>query len=166
MVICLKRESITTFAKMVIFYRRQSIHQRAGEAFQNDFFGLGHDPVDQFLARRDVIDQAGDHAAGPGAGIHLPVDHDLRIDACDFLNDILELERRAEFLFLLQETLDCRVCQHTFGIAQGAHHEAGVEFGGSDQRLLNVLVDRGFFRRDEARAHVHALGAERHGGDQ
>lgn len=37
--------------------------QESGEALIDDLLGLGHDPIDQLLAGRDVVDEACDHAA-------------------------------------------------------------------------------------------------------
>ena len=62
---------------------------------------------------------------------------------------------------LMQQALDGGVGQHALGVAQRAHHQAGVQLGGGDDGLLHVLVHRRLLRGDEARAHVHALGAQR-----
>ena len=43
---------------------------------------------------------------------------------------------------------------------------AKVELGCGDQRLLDVVVHRRLLRRDEARSHVHAGGAERQRGSE
>src|SRR5690606_29547047 len=83
--------------------------QHAAEAFADDAFGFTHDAIDQFLHRRHIMDQTSHHAAGPGPGIHLTGFHDARINASHFLDDILELDVRAQALFLLQQALDSGV---------------------------------------------------------
>ncbi len=102
----------------------------------------------------------------PGARVHVAVQHDARIDAGHFLDDVLELEVAAERLLLLEQPVDRGVAQHAFGVAQRPHHESRVELGRGDDRLLDVLVHRRLLRRDEARAHVDAFGAERERSDQ
>jgi hypothetical protein len=95
-----------------------------------------------------------------------PFLHDLRVDAGDFLDDVLELEAGAQLLFLLEQALHARVVQHAFGVAQRTHDEPRVEFGRLHERVLHVLVHGRFLGRDEARAHVDAFGAQRQCGDQ
>jgi hypothetical protein len=112
------------------------------------------------------VDQARDHAAGPGAGVHVALDHDLGIDAGDFLDDVLELDVGAQLLLLLEQAFDAGIGQHALGVAQRAHDQAGVQLAGRDDGVLHVLVDRGFLGGDEAGAHVHAVGAHGQGGDQ
>src|SRR5690606_14320165 len=51
------------------------------EAPTDDGLGLGHDPVDQLLHRGNVLDQAADHAAAPGGGIHVAFLQDLAVHA-------------------------------------------------------------------------------------
>ena len=45
------------------------------QALGDDFFRFAHDPVHQFLTGRNVMDQAGDHAAAPAARIHVAILH-------------------------------------------------------------------------------------------
>ncbi|KHS11726.1 hypothetical protein BMD20_03925 [Burkholderia multivorans] len=101
---------------------------------------LAHDAVDEFLHRRDVADQADDHAARPGSRIERALLHDFRIDAGDFLGDILERDLRAQPALLVQQAIHCGVAQHTLGVAQWTHHEARAEFGGGDDRLLHPAL--------------------------
>ena len=42
-----------------------------------------------------------------------------------------------------------------------AEDQTGVGFAGGDQRTFDVVVNRRFARGAEARAHVHAVGAQR-----
>jgi hypothetical protein len=53
--------------------------QQAFETTSDDCLGLGHDPVDQFLAGRNVMDEPGDHSTAPGARIQLAVLQDALI---------------------------------------------------------------------------------------
>src|SRR5262249_51158317 len=69
----------------------------SGRPLGDDGFRLGHGAVDQLLDRGNVMDQPGDHAARPGAGVHLTLFHDAWIDACHFGDDVLELDLRSEF---------------------------------------------------------------------
>src|SRR6266403_1024318 len=66
--------------------------EQSCQPVQNEALGIRHDAVDQFLDGRNVVDQPGDHAAAPGAGIHVALDHDLGIDARDLIVDIIDLE--------------------------------------------------------------------------
>src|SRR6266850_1033257 len=86
------------------------------QPIQDDALGICHDTVDQFLDRRNVLDQADHHAAAPGAGIHLAVDLDQAVDAL--------------------------VLQYALGVPKGPHHQPGVEFGRGHQRLLDVIMHR------------------------
>src|SRR3954464_11763023 len=86
--------------------------EKTRQALANDGFGLGHDAVDQFLYRRNVVDQADYHAAAPGARVHVAVDHDLGIDADDLLENILELERLTLLALDLDQAFDTLVGQH------------------------------------------------------
>ena len=74
--------------------------------------------VDQFLDGRYVVDESCHHAAGPGAGVHVALQHDAGIDARDLLDDVLELEVAAERLLLLKQPVHRGVAQHTLGVAQ------------------------------------------------
>ncbi len=49
--------------------RQQPIKPRADQRI-----GLRHDPIDQFLAGRDIVNQPCDQAAGPGADIDIAVE--------------------------------------------------------------------------------------------
>ena len=63
-------------------------------------------------------------------------------------------------------SLDAFVVEHALGVAQPAHDQPGIELGGGDDRLLDLVVHRRLFGGDKARAHVHAGGAERQRRDQ
>src|SRR6266849_5991486 len=89
--------------------------------------GVRHDAVDQFFDGRDIVDETDDHAAAPGAGIHVSIDHDLGIDPGDFVMDIFDLELGALLALDLQQTFDAGVLQHALGIPDRAHHQPGVQ---------------------------------------
>ncbi len=52
------------------------------------------------------------------------------------------------------------VLQHARGVVHRAEDQARVAFIRGDERLLDVVMDRRFLRRTEARAHVHAFRAQ------
>ena len=106
------------------------------------------------------MDQAADHAAGPGARLHLALGHHLGIDARHLLDDVLELQGGTQGPFLFQQPLHPGIDQHPLGVAQGAHDQAGIELRRVEDGLFHVLVDRGLLRGDEAGAHVHPVRAE------
>ena len=70
------------------------------QALGDDLFRFTHDAVHQFLTGRNVMDQAGDHAAAPAARIHVAILHDLGIDARDFLGDVGEGQLITKLLLL------------------------------------------------------------------
>ena len=96
----------------------------------------------------------------------MPSCHDLGVDAGDFLDDVLELEIRPQRLFLGEQPFDRGIVEHAFGIAQRPHHQPRIELGGVEDRLLHIFMHRRFLRRDEARAHVDAIGAQRQRRDE
>ena len=140
--------------------------QHALEPLADELVRLSHDAVDQLLAGRDIVDQAGDHAAGPGTGIHVALQHDARIDAGDLFADVFEFQVGAELAVLFQQPLDGIVGEHPLGVAQRPHNQPRVEFGSRDDGALDLFVHRRLFGCDEAGAHVHALGAHGQRGDQ
>src|ERR1044072_5065177 len=120
--------------------RRSRPIQEPHQAATDDLLGLGHDAVDEFLAGGNVVDEAGDHAAAPGAGIHLALQHDPGIDARDLVVDVVDLEPVALLALDLDEAIDIGVPQHALGVAQAPHDQTGVELGRGDQRVLHVLM--------------------------
>ncbi len=112
------------------------------------------------------MDEADHHATAPGAGIHVALDHDLGVDACDFVVDIFDLELGALLAFDLQQTLDAGILQHPLGVPDRAHHQPGVELGSGNKCLLDVVMHRRFLGGDEPRAHVHAGRAHGKGRDK
>ena len=121
----------------------------ACEPLIDQALGLAHDPVDQFPDAGNIVDEAGDHSAAPCAGLHVAIEHHFRIDARDLLVDVGDCQRIALFMFDFQQSLHTRIVEHTLGVAQATHDETRVEFGGSDDRLLNVFVYRRLLRRNE-----------------
>src|SRR5438445_3088742 len=95
----------------------EKTHQPAA----NDTVGFDHDAVDQFLYRRNVMDQPDHHAAAPGAGFHVAVDHHLGVDASDLIVDVLDLEVSSLLALDLEQALDAGVLQYAFGVAQRPH---------------------------------------------
>src|SRR3546814_4755363 len=75
------------------------------------------------LDRRNVVNEPRDHAATPGARVHVAVTHDAGIDARDLGRDIGKADRIAKRALLLEQALDPGVGEHAFGVAQGTHHE-------------------------------------------
>ena len=112
------------------------------------------------------MDQSGHHAAGPGARVHRAVFHDARVDTSHFFHDVVELDGGTQRAFLLQQAVYGGVAQDALGVAQGAHHQARVEFGGSHNGLLDVGMHGRLLGGNKARTHVDALGAQAQGGCQ
>src|SRR6202022_3440582 len=94
----------------------------------NDAIGFRHDAADQFLDRRDIVDQPDHHAAAPGAGFHVALDHHFRVDAGDLIVGVLDPYTPALLALDLEQPLDAGVFQHAFGVAQRAHDQPRVEF--------------------------------------
>ena len=138
------------------------------EALLHDRLGIADDPVDQFLARGNVVDQAG----------ILP--HRQRRLLC-----VADFARRAD----LREGLGLLLAQRPFppcpaldeAIAPRARHGAGPDLAGRDvgnlrqgrvmtiavhDRLLEILMQRRFLACQEPRTEQHAVGAERKRSDQ
>src|SRR5947208_2281964 len=71
------RETGPTFARP--FRRRGQtallFTEIAAQSPPDDLLRLRHDATDQLRDRRDVVDQSYNHAATPGAGIHVAVAH-------------------------------------------------------------------------------------------
>ena len=107
------------------------------------------------------MDQSCHHATGPGTGVHRAVNHDFGVDAGHFVDDVFKLEVVTQCAFFRQQALDRRVVEHTLGVAQRAHHQAGVKFAGGNDGVFDLLVNRRLYRGHESRAHVHALCAQR-----
>ena len=106
------------------------------------------------------MDQARDHAAGPGAGVHVALEHDPRIDARDLLDDVLELEVGRALLALVSSSRSTAALFSTRSVLRSGRITRRVSSSeAATMRLLHVLVHRRLLRRDEARAHVHAVGA-------
>ena len=106
------------------------------------------------------MNQASHHATRPRARIHRTFLHDARIHARHLLDDVFKLEIRAQLAFFLDQAIYRRIAQHALSVAQGAHHQARIEFRCSDDGLLNIFMHWRFFRRDKARAHVHTIRTE------
>jgi len=89
------------------------------ETAPDDCLGLGHDPADQFLAGRDVVDEPGDHSTAPGTRIHVAVLQDAAVPrSMDEMANIFD--RRSSTLFALdsEDFLGRRICQHPLGEAK------------------------------------------------
>ena len=68
------------------------------------FAALAAVAVTVWLSRQEAV-QARDHAAAPRAGIHFAIDHDPRIDAGHFVDDVLELDVGTQALLFLEQAL-------------------------------------------------------------
>ena len=90
-------------------------HPGTHQPVTDDLFRLVHDAIDEFLAGGDVVDEARDHAAAPGAGIHLPVQHDLGIDARNLVVDVVDGQLVALGMLDLEQAIDIGVLQHALG---------------------------------------------------
>src|SRR5437868_4448650 len=112
------------------------------QPLQNEALGVRHDPIDQLLDRWNVVDQASHHAATPGSRIHVAVDHDLGIDTRNLIVDVFDLKAFASLTFDLEQTIDALILENALGVAYRPHHKARIQFGCSDQRLLDVVVHR------------------------
>jgi hypothetical protein len=80
--------------------------QESSQPLANQSFGFRHDAVDELLAGRYIANQAGDHAAGPGACIHIALLHDARIHAADFFGDVGEGQLGPKLAFLGEQAID------------------------------------------------------------
>src|SRR5438132_7664395 len=104
------------------------IIKEASQTLTDDTFGIRHDAIDQFLDRGNVVNEARDHAATPGASIHIAVDHHLGIDARHLIVDILDLELLALRSFDFEQLLNALVAQNALGIPERAYDYTDVEF--------------------------------------
>ena len=77
--------------------------KQTNESIADQPLRLRHDPIDQLGDGWDVMDQPNNHAAAPGAGVHVTINHDLGIDAGHLVMDIRYLKAGA---FL---ALDCGI---------------------------------------------------------
>lgn len=119
------------------------------------------DPLHQFPTRRDIVDQPDDLARRPDPIVHVPVDKDLppalpahkRRHLLEFPALALPLHLHGLLGDLVAEQAAC--------VAPPPQHELRVRLLRLDDGPLNVVVDGGFERAHEARAHVDALGPER-----
>src|SRR6266404_3228767 len=132
----------------------------AGQTLVNDLIRLRHDAVDELLHAGDVLDEANDQTATPGAAIHLAFNHDFGIDPRDLFEDIVDLETCSLFLLDRNDLFHTRVVEYSLGVAQRAHDEAVIELGCLDYGLFDIFMHRRLFGGDEAGAHVDALGTE------
>src|SRR5207248_4057685 len=81
--------------------------QQAFETASDDCLGLGHDPVDQFPASRNVVDESRDHPAAPGARIQLAVLQDALISgSADEVANVLDRRGGALLALDSQDFLD------------------------------------------------------------
>ena len=87
------------------------------ESTANDFFGFGHDALNKLFTGRDVVNEPGDHAATPGAGIQVAILQHFPIDRTgNQRSDIVNLELIFLLLLKMKNPLDGRIVQNAFGI--------------------------------------------------
>src|SRR3984885_4425952 len=92
------------------FHRRTlEVAKQTNESITDQPLRLDHDPIDQFGDGWDVMDQPNNHAAAPGADIHVTTNHDLGIDAGHLVMDIRDLKVGAFLALDLKEAIDARV---------------------------------------------------------
>src|SRR5215470_1084474 len=135
--------------------------EKTGQALPDNLLGSRHDPIDQLLDRRDVVDQADHHAAAPSARVHVANDHDLGINARDLLLDVLDFQRVGLLALDLEQLVDTLILEYALGIAQRAHYKPRIEFGRLHQRLLHVRMNRCLLSGNEARPHFHTRRTHR-----
>jgi hypothetical protein len=110
--------------------------------------GTSRDQTDHLTGRDDA---AVDIAPREGSGAAC---------AADQRTDVVELAA-ARLAFGRGDRFGHRIAEHARGVVQAAQDKSRVALAGIHQRLLDVVVNRRFLCRAEARTHVHAFGAER-----
>src|SRR6516165_6692585 len=99
--------------------------QQAFETASDDCLSLDHDPFDQFLAGRNVVDQPGNHAATPGARIELAVLQDAVVPrTADEVANVFDRCGCALVALDSEDCLDSSIGQYALGIAQRPHDQA------------------------------------------
>src|SRR3546814_13704798 len=73
---------------------------------------LAPDPLDEFPDRRNVVNEHRDHAATPGALVHVAVTHDPGIDATALGHAIGNAERNAQRALILSQPFDPVLTKH------------------------------------------------------
>jgi len=102
---------------------RLSRGQQAFETAADD--RLGHNPVDQFLAGRNVVDEPGDDPAALGTGVHLSIlQHAMISRSADEVANVLSRCGGALVAFDGEDFLYSRIGQHALSIAQWPHDQA------------------------------------------
>ena len=107
------------------------------------------------------MNQARHHTARPGTCVHGTFAHDLGIDTGHFVHYVFKLDIRPQGALFFQQAQDGLVVQNPFSVAQGAHHQAGVQLAGRHNGLFDVFMHRCLFGRNKACTHVDALSAQR-----
>jgi hypothetical protein len=69
--------------------------EQASETTADQSLGFRHYPANQVRDVRYVVDQTDDHAAAPGARIHVALDHHFGVDASNLIMDIRDLQASA-----------------------------------------------------------------------
>src|SRR5271163_2690744 len=78
------------------FHRRSfNLVKQTNQPIADQPLRLHHDPIDQLGDGWYVLDQANNHAAAPGACVHVTVDHDLGVDTGHLVMDIRDLKAGA-----------------------------------------------------------------------
>src|SRR3954469_10364474 len=103
--------------------------QQGCETAADYCLGLGHDPIDQFPAGRDVVDEPGDHPTAPGACVQLAVLQDAAVPfSANEMANVLHRRGGAVVAFDGEDFLDGRIGQHALGIAQWPHDQPHLQF--------------------------------------
>src|SRR5271167_475130 len=151
------------FLSVCLVLRRQ----QGLEAAADDLLRASHDPVDQLLAGRNVMDEPDHHAAAPRGRIHdALLQHAAVLRSGNEMANILDRHGGALLALYGKDLFDRRIGQYALGIAQRPHDQPRLQFVCRDQRSLDVVVRRSLLGGDEPRPHVDAVGAEGESSDQ
>src|ERR1700682_5044109 len=153
--------SITSLCGNLLLGRRlEHVAQPTGD----QVFGLTDHSRHQFRDGRDVVDQAHRGADRPDAGIDVTELEDLAAThAGDEVFDVLEWTAAFQDLHHLARH---RITGDPRGVVQCPEDQFGAALVAGDDRVLDVLVDRGLGGAHEPRSHVDAVGAQRQRGHQ
>src|SRR3954471_1527085 len=143
--------------------RRRGFQHRS-EPVADDGGGLGHDPVDELGAGRDVADEGLHHAGRPDSVVDVAGLVDLDpAHAGHQLPDVGELRALVQPAHHLAAH---RVVGDPRGVAQLPEDQLCLPLLRLDQPVLDVLVDAGLHGGHPPGAHADPVGAQGQRGDQ
>src|SRR5262245_49802654 len=117
---------------------RRIAFEKSSEPVADQRLRLSHDAADQLLDGWDIVNQARDHAAAPGSGLHLPLAHYLRIDSRDELADIGDLECAALLFFDFQDPGDTGILEDALRVPERAHDKPRIKLGRRKDRVFDI----------------------------